>query len=161
MEIINHMKKFILFLLSILLLSFTYIKLQNEDFFYDYFKTFDEVEFCYVYKSSEKEDTASNEYVLSSGGYDFLYFFDSSSIDFSPDYYEVNFKGDEQTIKKILKDLNILVYNSENVEKRFIIYGYSSNFRKYCLVNNRKINFQIVLLNNKIMVGYPMIYSGF
>lgn len=155
------MKKFILFLLPILFLSFTYIKLKNDDLFYDYFRSFDGVEFCYIYKSNEEYNRVNNNHVLSSGGYDFLYFHEDSSKNIAPDYYEVNFNGNEKTINNILKDLNILICFCENIEGRFILYGYSPNFNKYCLLNNRKINFQIVFINQKISVGYPMIYTGF
>lgn len=152
------MKK-LAFVLSLVLIIFcTYLSLLSKNNFYDYFCSVQGVEFCFVVK----ESVSSKNYVkvLTSGGYDFIY---ASHNLPSEDilYYEARFCGKENEILEIFSDLNINFLFRERVDDIDILYGYSPFFKMSCNVAGKKVNFQIAVKEEKITVGYPMIYSGY
>ena len=64
-------------------------------------------------------------------------------------------------------DINILLnemdfyYKGGIVNDIQVFYGYDSDYAEYNLIDNKKINVQIVENSTNIIVGYPMILSGF
>ena len=47
------------------------------------------------------------------------------------------------------------------VSGRLIIEGYSSKFSKYLISNNQKINIQISVCHDEMILGYPLIKNSF
>lgn len=60
-------------------------------------------------------------------------------------------------IKKL--QLNIVSFVKQN--NVIELLGYTNKLNNFVLVNNNLVNIQIVVLNNKMVVGYPLILQGF
>ena len=154
------MKNIISFLAIVFLFICTYLCVNTNDRFYNYFSSFSSATFCYVYA----EDTSSRDYdkIIASGGYNLAYFSSSETKRSEKvKYFEVRFKGDENVISKIALDLRISYKFTERVGEVSVAYGYSPFFDKCCQVGNLKINFQIAVRGSQITIGYPMIYTSF
>ncbi len=64
-------------------------------------------------------------------------------------------------LNKIQKSLNMLVFSTEEVEGKKIIQGYTEKYKDSITLRNKKVNVQIAVENGKMIVGFPMILSGF
>ena len=60
-------------------------------------------------------------------------------------------------IKKL--QLNIVSFVKQN--NVIELLGYTNKLNNFVLVNNNLVNIQIVVLNNKMVVGHPLILQGF
>ena len=113
----------------------------------------------------EKQNLTSN-YVnlktINSGGKSFLYFNkQDKELLVIPEYMQVCFSGNYSDVKSIIKSLNLKEVFFEVFEDYYIFYGYTSGWLKYKILNNKKVNFQIVFFKGVITVGYPMIYGSY
>ena len=160
------MKKAVLFFIFVILLTVMCSNTQK-DVFYDYFKNFRNVEFCYVtsdsiYSDKNMNSTALVSKIVKNGAKNQLYFKKmNNNIHINADYKQVNFDFSTMQLTKIINDFNINIQMKEDVDNKTCLYGYSSMFKKTCLINGYKINFQLVISNNKVIVGYPLIYGSF
>ena len=64
-------------------------------------------------------------------------------------------------VEKIIKSLNMLVFSEEKMGNKRIIYGYTPKYCESKIINNKKINVQMVVDQNKSIVGFPLILGGF
>lgn len=76
--------------------------------------------------------------------------------------------GDSQTVEinskaylKIKNLLNLEVVEKNEIAGRTIIEGYSNKLKNYVVINNRKVNIQISICDDKMIVGYPLINGSF
>ena len=63
--------------------------------------------------------------------------------------------------EKIIKSLNMLVFSEEIVANKRVIYGYTPQYSDFVIINNKKVNTQIVMNNKECIVGFPLILGGF
>lgn len=61
----------------------------------------------------------------------------------------------------LLRELNVQIINKNNISDRLIIEGYSNLLSEYCVINDRKVNIQISVCDNKVILGYPFISGSF
>ena len=61
----------------------------------------------------------------------------------------------------LMKSLNMLVLKEEYINDCKIIYGYTSKYNNFRLIENKRVNVQIACKNNEIIAGFPLILSGF
>lgn len=59
------------------------------------------------------------------------------------------------------KDVEFLIEKNTQITNYDIYYGYYSKFDDYRYVNNKKINFQLVHNDEKWILGFPIILTGF
>jgi len=162
------MKKAVNFLIFVPMLLFS-LFFYNNNVFYNKFKEYNNATFCYVYsnknftnKTENLNTVFTNFKTINNGDKTFLYFSKMKTKIFeTPDYMQVCFLGSHNQVQEIIKDLNLNKVFSEKFENYFSFYGYSSNWVKYKILKNKKVNFQIVFKENKITIGYPMIYGSF
>lgn len=57
--------------------------------------------------------------------------------------------------------LNLKIIQEEKVCDRQIYYGYSDKLKDSITIAGCKSNLQIVVFENKVMLGYPIIYNGY
>ncbi len=157
-------KNSLLFILIILV--FVLFNNLNNDNFYNYFKNYENVEFCYVLGRSIENEKIQNNVLVSkivkNGAKNQLYFKKlNNKIHIQADYKQVSFKLSAMQINKILSDFNIKIVLKECIENKVCLYGYSSMFKNFCMLGNKKINFHFVYSNNQITIGCPLIYSSF
>lgn len=76
--------------------------------------------------------------------------------------------GDSQVVEinskaylKIKDLLNLEVVEKNEIAGRTIIEGYSNKLKNYVVINNRKVNIQISICDDKMIVGYPLINGSF
>ena len=62
---------------------------------------------------------------------------------------------------KILEDFGVKVIKKEQIENRDIIYGYTKFYSDFIYIKNKQSNIQIAESEDCIIVGFPIIYSGF
>ena len=71
-------------------------------------------------------------------------------------YFDKNFNLDIY-----LKQLNAIVYKSCDVDSKEIYYGYTNIFNDFRFVDGKKINLQIAKDENAVIIGFPLILTGF
>lgn len=164
--IMKHIYIFFIFVFSLLVFIYNY----SSDKFYCLFKDYNSVEFCYVIDNIKNKDVYStmqsklnNINFIKNGSKTLITFKNScKNFDFCAiDYFHAYFMGDENVFKDIINKLNAIEIFYEKYENKLIYYFYSNNFEEYKIFKNKKINFQFVLEDNHITVGYPMIYISF
>ena len=76
--------------------------------------------------------------------------------------------GDSQVVEmnskaysKIKNVLNLEVVDKHEIAGRTIIEGYSNKLKNYVVISNRKVNIQISIYGDKMIVGYPLINGSF
>ena len=153
------MKKFLIVFCLLFFIFCTYLNLNN-DKFYQYFKNFNVSSFCYIVDSQCLDNNNSLNQVVSTAGYDFLYF-NSINSNIKAKYKQVEMVYSKGVIKKIIEDLNLRIVFEEDVIQLHIIYAYSPFFDKFVLVKNNRVNFQFALSTDKLTIGYPLIYTSY
>ena len=64
-------------------------------------------------------------------------------------------------LDELKSDLNLLIDRQEVINDMQIYYGYTPLYNDFVISNNKRINTQIVARGDKLIVGFPMILSGF
>ena len=162
------MKKAIIFLIFVPMLFFCIIH-NNNNSFYNKFNFYNNAVFCYVYSNkniNQKKQNLTSDCIdlktINNGDKTLLYFSKlNNQLSIKPDYMQVSFSGSYSDVKNIIKSLNLKEVYFENFESYYIFYGYTSGWIRYKVLNNKKVNFQIVYNNSLITIGYPMIYGSF
>lgn len=62
---------------------------------------------------------------------------------------------------KTLDDLNICIVNKFCIDDRLIIEGYSNLIKDYVVINNQKVNVQISIADDIVLLGVPLIKNSF
>ena len=149
-----------------LLLLCTYQKKIQGDDFYEFFKTFKNAEFCYIldkydYECDKSKFNAMCTKIVKNGAKNQLYFKNINNLNIKTNYKQVSFNANENQLKNIFLSLNLRVAFKEVVEDLSVIYGYSPFYKNFKIIENYKVNFQIVISQECVFVGHPMIYVGF
>lgn len=145
-----------IYIFFIIIFSFFSFFCSKNDVFYDYFKNFPTSEFCYV-TDKEKENVRT----IKNGDMFLNYFLRQEKHIIDAKYKHVYIDASEQNVCKIIKDLNIAIREKEMYEEREIYFGYTPFFSKNIYHGQHKINVQIVVLADKILIGYPCVYISF
>ena len=80
-------------------------------------------------------------------------------IENSGDDYLVKIDG--CNYEEIVKLLNVEVHDCSEIADRVIIEGYTSRFKKYCIVDGLKTNIQMSVNGDEVLIGYPLIKGSF
>lgn len=70
-------------------------------------------------------------------------------------------KGKFDDVEKILSRFDVKIISKQNICEKKVIYAYSKFFSGYNLARNKDQNIQIVVRENDVVVGIPLIVSGF
>ncbi len=73
----------------------------------------------------------------------------------------VQFYTDESEIDSILKKIHFEKLSSEEVEGIQISYGYSPSYKKFVYVDGKKVNVQVAKTADGVIVGFPIILTGY
>lgn len=146
------MKNMIAFLLMIIsLFSIKYI-LPQEQCMKDYEK---------ITIVSDKRYELFEENLVQNGN-DYYYTFDNDeNVMLSGfDYKALVIYYKEFDIKNFKSQCDVF-YQCEDVGGYKIYEGYMKGVEKYVMVNNKKVNFQLAIRESDIVLGLPMIVTGF
>lgn len=69
--------------------------------------------------------------------------------------------GSKNDLNNIVRRLNVVVKNEEQIDDAFIVEGYNSKFGNSIFVNGKEINIQLAYHNGLITVGCPVILGSF
>ena len=109
------------------------------------------------------DDDVQGENVIQTLDYNYIYLNNEEIKTFNQ---EINIKGitlylENEKYKDIIKTLNMLVFKEEVLQDYSIIYGYTNKFRDFKIIDNKKINVQIVKNDDQVIIGFPLVLSGF
>lgn len=83
------------------------------------------------------------------------------------DYFSVS-SGDCEVVEMVVADfdkvkdiLNLEIVSSREISGRTIIEGYSNKLKENVVIDNRKVNIQMSIFGDKMIVGYPLINGSF
>ena len=64
-------------------------------------------------------------------------------------------------IENIKKALNLEIYSKNNICDRIVYECYSNKLNNFVVIDGKKVNLQISITDNKIIIGYPLISTSF
>lgn len=73
----------------------------------------------------------------------------------------VQFYADEKELGAMLKQIKFQQLFTEKVEQIEIFYGFSPCFSSSIMLDGKKVNVQIAKKDGKVILGFPMIMTGF
>ena len=73
----------------------------------------------------------------------------------------VQFYADEANLDDVLSKIHFQKLYSETIEGIEICYGYSPNFQTSILLDGKKVNVQIAEKDRQVVIGFPMILTGY
>lgn len=89
---------------------------------------------------------------------------ESSELDYhisviNDDYQLLELSADDY--KNVASMLNLEIVNKLELSDRIVIEGYSNKLQNHLTIDNKKINIQISITENLLLVGSPLIYDSF
>lgn len=66
-----------------------------------------------------------------------------------------------ENVEQIIQTLSGQIYRSQDVEGMKIYYGYTNLYNDFRYVSGKKINVQMAEQENQVIVGFPLILTGF
>ncbi len=151
------MKKLIIFLFIISIVAGSFCFLEKPVQIFDV-SGVDEV--CFV--SGEKCETAFE--TVQCGDKYFNYFsFDEAKKEVShlKNLDAVQFYADQTELDTILKEIKFVSLLSEQIENIEIVYGFSPLYNKAIYLEGKKVNVQIAKVQDRVILGFPMILTGY
>ena len=85
--------------------------------------------------------------------------FDVEIFEYNDNYQRLEL--DASSLNKLTSFLNLEVVNKNEISDRVIIEGYSNKLKDYVFIDGRKVNIQLSIFDNKIIMGYPLINGSF
>lgn len=61
----------------------------------------------------------------------------------------------------VSRALNLFVYSDKILSDRRVLEGYSNKLNSYIVIDGRKVNIQLSIYDDLIVVGYPLIFNSF
>ncbi len=108
---------------------------------------------------SDREIENKN-YIIKNGNQFYYEFNDINSLS-EEKFSAYNFYFDSsKNINEIISNLSF-VYQGKSVENYQIYYGYYDNYNDYRYVDGKKINVQVVKTPSQIIVGFPLVVTGY
>lgn len=148
------MKKIIAFLLLFLPIGFLLKANNYPDFIFD----IDGIEkICVVTK-----DEIKDEQVVETLSYNYVFY----SAEQKEKIKKINAEGyvlylSGVSESKLQNDLKLMILKEEKILDKQVVYGYTPLCNKTIEINNKKINVEMVIDNEKIIIGFPLILSGY
>lgn len=109
---------------------------------------------CVVTKESAEDfdslQTAQYNYVLFNKG--------ENADKIKPEGFVLYMTKDIESLKS---DINLMIDREESINDMQIYYGYTPLYNDFVMSNNKRINTQVVVKGDRLIVGFPMILSGF
>ena len=68
---------------------------------------------------------------------------------------------DNYSLENLIKDYKIDFFKGQNVDNYEIFYGFTNIYKDFVYLNSKKVNVQIAVKENQIIVGFPAILTGF
>lgn len=93
-----------------------------------------------------------------------LHILSKNNIKYSLLIYEKNkllFELFNADLNDIKNTFNLSIYSCLKLSDRVVVEGYSNCFNSYVNIDNKKVNFQISIFDDKVLVGCPLIYGSF
>ena len=148
------MKKLIAFILLILPLLFLLLFKSGSDSIF----CLEGVTKACIVTSEDVE----GENVVNTLGYNYVTF-DANNLKKAKSIDEdgVMLYVENSSIEKVSKSLNMLDFRRENVMGKEVVYGYTPKYQKSLILDNKKVNVQIVVDDDKLILGFPIILGGF
>ena len=84
-----------------------------------------------------------------------------ANVDKIGDFKAVQFYFSSISVDKILDCLKADIISKEEVEGLEIVNAYTPYFSKSVNIKNKKVNLQIALKEGQIVVGFPMLLTGY
>ena len=150
------MKRIVVFILATLaLVSPLFVKQEKLSFS-------DATKLCVVSKEDIELPQSTQKI---KNGEQFYYLFDQNfdkalsnfdKIDGLNTYYQKDFKKEE-----LLKKHDVQSYYTSSSAGIEIVYGYTNSYHDFRYVNGKKINIQIAFTDTEVVVGFPLILTGF
>lgn len=101
---------------------------------------------------------------IESGG-KYYYFFDAENeFDYEKfgNIEGLNFYFDKNTPFSFFENNVDFIYKSEGEINGYdIYYGYTVKYKDFLNINNKKVNFQLVITQDEWIMGFPLILTGF
>ena len=145
------MKKMIgFFVVIVLLLSLVMTKQDDFNFLSN----------CSKILAVSDEKLADENYVLQNGK-QYYYFYNDIDKLKDKGFSAYNFYFDIATDLSQILDCFSFVYEGEGVDDYKIYYGYYDGYRDFRYVDGKKINVQVVKNDHEIIVGFPLIVTGY
>lgn len=73
----------------------------------------------------------------------------------------IQFYTDENQLKGILKTIKFIELYSEEVEGLKLVYGFSACYPSAVMLEGKKVNVQIAERDGRVILGFPMILTGY
>ncbi len=150
------MKRLLIFLMFILIIIIVYINKDKGLFNY---KNITKV--CIISKNS---DIFAKEEVVKNGSQFYYILSREEAEDNVKTFDEIDgvvLYLENSNVEKIASYYHISYHQGKDIEDYKIYYGYTPRYSKFQFINGRKINAQIVVGNEQIILGFPMILTGF
>lgn len=147
--------------LFLLILSFITYYFYPRDVFYNHFSSIGSAKFCYVYENGQENCVMTGAKVVRNGNSDMVYFEASKPSASGAKYRQAKLLLADFNESEMVREFRAKMVSDENVDGFYVKYLYSPIFREFCMVNGRKINVQIAFVGEEVVVGVPMIFSGF
>ncbi len=152
------MKRLIAFIFIVILSFLVLLTSKNNKIFdYDYEKVIIVTKNENLLKDCEKIVNGDNFYFIvekeKKDRVENLYFSNTLGVVF---YYNKNL-----TFNSFNKRFNYSLFGGKSIEDREVFYGYDKNYSDYRILENKKVNVQLVRTENEWILGYPLIITGF
>ena len=151
------MKRMIAFLIAVL--GFLGIKVSTENRLPSY-------NFEKIVVVSKKDDLFESQKIKN--GNQFYYSFDFSEGKEVLSQIKVNdFDGlvfyldKNSSLNAVLNNLDFCFKGKSEIENLQTFYGYDKNYHDFRIVDNKKVNVQVVVNSTNIVVGYPLILCSY
>lgn len=134
----------------------------------NFVKSLNLYEMCYVVDNLKENNINNKSYknklnkIVCCGNKIFVY---SNLVDISllnnSCYIQGKYKNNIDELEKKLRKYNFIKIHTEKFGDYTIFYYYSNCINDYKILGFKKVNLQIALKNNEIILGCPLIYGSF
>lgn len=147
------MKRLIAFFILIVLLIG--VKFINNDFPQDF-------KYEKIVVITKSQALFDGEYIKNGNQYYYTFDYENTPKFEEQDIDGVVYYFNSQTnINKIKQSLNFCYQSGQDIDNMKIYYGWTNKYQNFRIVNNKKVNVQIVENSTNIIVGFPMILCGY
>lgn len=117
---------------------------------------------CFI--SSDKHDKEGVEAVICGDK-----FFNFCSLETAKKYLEslqknadgIQFYFEDLNLDKLFKKIKYQPVTKTNLDEMTIYCGYSPYYQSCVMLQNKKVNVQVAVMDGEVVVGFPMILTGY
>lgn len=147
----------LVFIFLAICLSLTSLKNESVDFLLNDFRV---ENVCFV--TAENVESEEVEPVMCGNKY-----FNYCTVDVAKklineiDYDAIQLYLNTESFENLKKTLKYQNVKMEKIDNLCIFYGYTPFYQDCVYIDNKKVNVQFVLNDNNLVVGFPMILTGY